>query len=94
MLKKELEANKEAYFDMRDREKSFKQKIKEERRELKQDREKLTKKLIETQILLKHEVKASNQIKIKKQKELILDFSSKIKDAKNLSNVPLKKVIN
>lgn len=26
MLKKELEANKEAYFDMRDREKSFKQK--------------------------------------------------------------------
>lgn len=40
MLKKELEANKEAYFDMRDREKSFKQKIKEERRELKQDREK------------------------------------------------------
>lgn len=47
MLKKELEANKEAYFDMRDREKSFKQKIKEERRELKQDREKLTKLLIE-----------------------------------------------
>lgn len=28
MLKKELEANKEAYFDMRDREKSFKQKSK------------------------------------------------------------------
>lgn len=47
MLKKELEANKEAYFDMRDREKSFKQKIREERKELKQDREKLTKLLIE-----------------------------------------------
>ena len=53
MLKKELEANKEAYFDMRDREKSFKQKIKEERRELKQDREKLTKLLIEKQKQIK-----------------------------------------
>ena len=93
MLKKELEANKEAYFDMRDREKSFKQKIKEERRELKQDREKLTKLLIEKQKQIKDEVNASLQIKIKKQNELILDLRSKIKDAKNLSNVPLKKVI-
>jgi DNA repair exonuclease SbcCD ATPase subunit len=93
MLKKELEANKEAYFDMRDREKSFKQKIKEERRELKQDREKLTKLLIEKQKQIKDEVDASLQIKIKKQNELILDLRSKIKDAKNLSNVPLKKVI-
>lgn len=94
MLKKELEANKEAYFDMRDREKSFKQKIKEERRELKQDREKLTKLLIEKQQKqIKDEVEASLQIKIKKQNELILDLRSKIKDAKNLSNVPLKKVI-
>lgn len=93
MLKKELEANKEAYFDMRDREKSFKQKIREERKELKQDREKLTKLLIEKQKQIKDEVDASLQIKIKKQNELILDLRGKIKDAKNLSNVPLKKVI-
>lgn len=93
MLKKELEANKEAYFDMRDREKSFKQKIREERKELKQDREKLTKLLIEKQKQIKDEVDASLQIKIKKQNKLILDLRSKIKDAKNLSNVPLKKVI-
>ena len=88
-----LQDNKEAYFDMRDREKSFKQKIKEERRELKQDREKLTKLLIEKQKQIKDEVNASLQIKIKKQNELILDLRGKIKDAKNLSNVPLKKVI-
>lgn len=93
MLKKELEANKEAYFDMRDREKSFKQKIREERKELKQDREKLTKLLIEKQKQIKDEVNASLQIKIKKQNKLILDLRGKIKDAKNLSNVPLKKVI-
>lgn len=93
MLKKELEANKEAYFDMRDREKSFKQKIREERKELKQDREKLTKLLIEKQKQIKDEVDASLQIKIKKQNKLILDLRSKIKDAKSLSNVPLKRVI-
>lgn len=93
MLKKELEANKEAYFDMRDREKSFKQKIKEERRELKQDREKLTKLLIEKQKQIKDEVDTSLQVKIKRQNHLILDLRGKIKDAKNLSNVPLKKVI-
>lgn len=93
MLKKELEANKEAYFDMRDREKSFKQKIREERKELKQDREKLTKLLIEKQKQIKDEVDTSLQIKIKKQNRLILDLRGKIKDAKSLSNVPLKRVI-
>lgn len=93
MLKKELEVNKEAYFDMRDREKSFKQKIGEERKELKQDREKLTKLLIEKQKQIKDEVNASLQIKIKKQNKLILDLRGKIKDAKSLSNVPLKTVI-
>jgi DNA repair exonuclease SbcCD ATPase subunit len=93
MLKKELEANKEAYFDMRDREKSFKQKIKEERRELKQDREKLTKLLIEKQKQIKDEVDASLQIKIKKQNELILDLRGKLNNAKKISNVSLKEVI-
>ena len=91
ILKRELEVNKEAYFDLRDREKSFKKRIKEERRELKQDREKLTSLLIQKQI--KDEVDASIQIKIKKQNKVILDLRGKIKDAKSLSNVPLKKVI-
>lgn len=93
LLKKELEANKEAYFDLRDREKSFKKKIKEERKELKQDREKLTKLLIEKQKEIKDEVDTSFQIKIKNQNKLILDLKGKIKEAKNLSNIPLKKVI-
>ena len=92
-LKRELEVNKEAYFDLRDREKSFKKRIKEERRELKQDREKLTSLLIQKQKQIKDEVDASIQIKIKKQNKVILDLRGKIKDAKSLSNVPLKKVI-
>lgn len=93
LLKRELDTNREAYFDLRDREKSFKQKIKEEKRELKQDREKLTKLLIEKKKQIKDEVDTSLQVKIKRQNSLILDLRSKIKDAKNLSNVPLKKVI-
>lgn len=93
ILKRELEVNKEAYFDLRDREKSFKKRIKEERRELKQDREKLTSLLIQKQKQIKDEVDASIQINIKKQNKVILDLRGKIKDAKSLSNVPLKKVI-
>lgn len=93
ILKRELEVNKEAYFDLRDREKSFKKRIKEERRELKQDREKLISLLIKKQKQIKDEVDASIQIKIKKQNKVILDLRGKIKDAKSLSNVPLKKVI-
>lgn len=93
ILKRELEVNKEAYFDLRDREKSFKKRIKEERKELKQDREKLTSLLIKKQKQIKDEVDASIQIKIKKQNKIILDLRGKIKDAKSLSNVPLKKVI-
>lgn len=93
LLKRELDTNREAYFDLRDREKSFKQKIKEEQRELKQDREKLTKLLIEKKKQIKDEVDTSLQVKIKRQNNLILDLRGKIKDAKNLSNVPLKKVI-
>lgn len=93
LLKRELDTNREAYFDLRDREKSFKQKIKEEKRELKQDREKLTKLLIEKKKQIKDEVDTSLQVKIKRQNHLILDLRGKIKDAKNLSNVPLKKVI-
>lgn len=93
LLKRELDTNREAYFDLRDREKSFKQKIKEEKRELKQDREKLTKLLIEKKKQIKDEVDTSLQVKIKRQNNLILDLRGKIKDAKNLSNVPLKKVI-
>lgn len=93
ILKRELEVNKEAYFDLRDREKSFKKRIKEERRELKQDREKLTSLLIKKQKQIKDEVDASIQINIKKQNKVILDLRGKIKDAKSLSNVPLKKVI-
>lgn len=93
LLKRELDTNREAYFDLRDREKSFKQKIRDEKRELKQDREKLTKLLIEKKKQIKDEVDTSLQVKIKRQNNLILDLRSKIKDAKNLSNVPLKKVI-
>lgn len=93
MLKKELEANKEAYFDMRDREKSFKQKIKEERKSLKQDREKLTKLLIQKQKQIKDEVDASIKIKIKNQNKLISDIRGKLNNAKKISNVSLKEVI-
>lgn len=93
LLKKELEANKEAYFDLRDREKSFKKKNREERKSLKQDREKLTKLLIQKQKQIKDEIDASIKIKIKNQNKLISDIRGKLNNAKKISNVSLKEVI-
>lgn len=80
ILKKELEANKEAYFDLRDREKGFKEKIKSERRELKKDREDLTKQLIKKQQQLKDEVEQSLKVKIKKHNTYVDSLKSKLKD--------------
>ena len=89
LLKKELEANKEAYFDLRDREKGFKEKIKSERRELKKDREDLTKQLIKKQQQLKDEVEQSLKIKIKKHTDYVDGLKSKIKYNRIVSGVSL-----
>lgn len=89
LLKKELEANKEAYFDLRDREKGFKEKIKSERRELKKDREDLTKQLIKKQQQLKDEVEQSLKIKIKKHTDYVDVLKSKIKYNRIVSGVSL-----
>lgn len=89
LLKKELEANKEAYFDLRDREKGFKEKIKSERRELKKDREDLTKQLIKKQQQLKDEVEQSLKVKIKKHTDYVDGLKSKIKYNRIVSGVSL-----
>lgn len=89
LLKKELEANKEAYFDLRDREKGFKEKIKSERRELKKDREDLTKQLIKKQQQLKDEVEKSLKVKIKKHTDYVDVLKSKIKYNRIVSGVSL-----
>lgn len=89
LLKKELEANKEAYFDLRDREKGFKEKIKSERRELKKDREDLTKQLIKKQQQLKDEVEKSLKVKIKKHTHYVEGIKSKIKHNRIVSGVSL-----
>lgn len=89
LLKKELEANKEAYFDLRDREKGFKEKIKSERRELKKDREDLTKQLIKKQQQLKDEVEQSLKVKIKKHTDYVDGLKSKIKHNRIVSGVSL-----
>lgn len=89
LLKKELEANKEAYFDLREREKGFKEKIKSERRELRKDREDLTKQLIKKQKQLKDEVEKSLRVKIKKHTDYVDVLKSKIKYNRIVSGVSL-----
>lgn len=89
LLKKELEANKEAYFDLREREKGFKEKIKSERRELRKDREDLTKQLIKKQKQLKDEIEKSLRVKIKKHTDYVDVLKSKIKYNRIVSGVSL-----
>lgn len=93
LLRQELETNKEAYFDMREREKSFKKQNREERLSLKEERSKLSRLLIEKQKKLSDEVDASLTIKIKNQEERVKSLKTKIKEAKEVHNLPLEKVI-
>lgn len=86
LLKKELIANKEAYFDLREREKTFKEDIKKERRELKKEREKLTMLLREKQKNLNDEVESTLNMKLKKQDKLISSLKLELKEAKNVSD--------
>lgn len=94
LLKKEIEANKEAYFDLRDREKSFKKQNREERKKLKQEREGLTKLLIEKQKKIKDEVDSSVTMKIKKQNKTLGRLEEQMEESKTLFNQPLKDVIH
>lgn len=93
LLKKELEANKEAYFDLREREKTFKQKIKSQRRDLKGDRQKLTKLLIEKQSQIKDEVEKSLDMKLRKHNSYISDLKCKLKEARTTAGISLPEFI-
>lgn len=85
LLKKELETNKEAYFDLRDREKSFKKKNREERKALKAERESLTKLLIEKQKGISDEVDLSLPKKIEKQRNKIADIKTQLINIKEIT---------
>lgn len=93
-LKKELEANKEAYFDLRSREKSFKQDIREKSRKLKEERRDLTALLIAKQKRISDEVDVAIEQKVRNQTKAVQEIKSRIKLNKEILSTPLNELVD
>lgn len=94
IIKAQLEENRETYFRLRDQEKGFTKKIKEERRALKKEREKLTEVLIQKQKGISEEVDKSLPMKIGNVQEQITQSQTLLREAKQISNKPLDVVVD
>jgi DNA repair exonuclease SbcCD ATPase subunit len=85
VLRAQLDENRKTYFDLREREKTFKARIKKESRDLKEERKSLTKLLIKKNQQIKDEVDQSLQQKIQNTQNHISKYTAKIKKVKSLS---------
>lgn len=93
-LKKELEANKEAYFDLRSREKSFKKDLREKSRKLKEERKDLTALLIAKQKHISDEVDVAIEQKVRNQTKAVQEIKNRIKINKETLNTPLNELVD
>lgn len=93
-LKKELEANKEAYFDLRSREKSFKKDLREKSRKLKEERKDLTALLIAKQKHISDEVDVAIEQKVKNQTKAVQEIKNRIKINKETLSTPLNELVD
>lgn len=93
-LKKELEANKEAYFDLRSREKSFKKDLREKSRKLKEERKDLTALLIAKQKHISDEVDVAIEQKVRNQTKAVQEIKNRIKINKETLSTPLNELVD
>lgn len=93
-LKKELEANKEAYFDLRSREKSFKKDLREKSRKLKEERKDLTALLIAKQKHISDEVDVAIEQKVRNQTKTVQEIKNRIKINKETLSTPLNELVD
>lgn len=93
-LKKELEANKEAYFDLRSREKSFKKDLREKSRKLKEERKDLTALLIAKQKHISDEVDVAIEQKVRNQTKAVQEIKARIKINKETLSTPLNELVD
>ena len=92
-LKSELDSLIETYKDLKSREKAFSKTIHQERRELKEDRKRLTSKLLEVNKLFSEEGENMLLVKQRSLKKSIAKLESEYKEAKHISNIPLSEFI-
>lgn len=93
-LKKELEANKEAYFDLRSMEKSFKKDLREKSRKLKEERKDLTALLIAKQKHISDEVDVAIEQKVRNQTKAVQEIKNRIKINKETLSTPLNELVD
>ena len=93
-LKKESEANKEAYFDLRSREKSFKKDLREKSRKLKEERKDLTALLIAKQKHISDEVDVAIEQKVRNQTKAVQEIKNRIKINKETLSTPLNELVD
>lgn len=93
-LKKELEVNKEAYFDLRSREKSFKKDLREKSRKLKGERKGLTALLIAKQKRISDEVDVAIEQKVRNQTKAVQEIKNRIKINQETLSTPLNELVD
>lgn len=89
-LKQQIEESKNTYFELRERERSWKATIHRQRRELRERRIELTKRLQETQRELKNTVEVTLDSKISRTETRIMDISKRLKKAKGDTQLDLE----
>lgn len=89
-LKHQVEESKNTYFELRERERSWKATIHRQRRELRERRTELTRRLQETQRELKDSVEATLDSKISRTESRLNSVSQRLKKAKGDTQLDLE----
>lgn len=94
LLQQEIESTKGTYFELRERERSWKATIHRERKELRDKKKKLVNQLIKEKAKITEEIDLSLNVKVKNQLKLVTSIKEKLGNAKSLSKVPLEEFID
>lgn len=94
LLQQEIESTKGTYFELRERERTWKATVHRERRELRRRQKDLAKKLVEAKKKLTEEIDLQVDVKVKNQQKLVTSLKEKLADAKSLSKVPLEEFLD
>lgn len=94
ILKESLEQNIATYKDLKARESSFSEQIKKERKELKETREKFTKRLLEVKKHLSDDFELQFELKLKRKKESLVKLKADYNEAKSIGNIPIETFID
>ena len=94
LLKQEIENTKGTYWELRERERTWKATVHRERKELRRRQRDLAKKLVEAKKKVTEEIDLQVDVKVKNQQRLVNSIKEKLANAKSLSKVPLEEFLD